>query len=292
MPTVAPVTRIVLKTILVPTDFSAASRAALPFARILAQIYESSLLLAHAIAATPHPQVVTDTVPAERAEARQEARKRLDEFKRGPSLADLPAKQLIEQGDLAEVIPAMILQHGVDLVVLGTHGRTGVSKVFLGSGAEKIYRTASCPVLTVGPKARAKDWKLRRILCPLDVEGNPEPALYYALSLAEENQSEFIVLQAIPMVPWQHRPALELQSQKHLESLIPEQARDWCTPHFLIRWEHPAEAILQAAREREADLIVMGVRKARAAGLSSHLPWPVASEVVSSAPCPVLTVRV
>lgn len=292
MPTVAPVTRISLKKILVPTDFSAASRSALPFARTLAQIYGSSLLVAHAIPAEPHRQVVTDTVPAEEAHPWQIARQQLAGFKQDPLLADLPATQLLEQGDLAEVIPAMIREHEADIIVLGTHGRTGVSKVFLGSGAEKIYRTASCPVLTVGPKARSKDWGLRRILCPVDLVENPEPALQYALSLAEENQSELIVLQAIPMVPWQHRPALAHQSRKHLESLIPEQARDWCSPQFLIRWEYPEEAILAAAAECEVDLIVMGVRKARAVSLSAHLPWPVASKLVSSATCPVLTVRI
>jgi nucleotide-binding universal stress UspA family protein len=110
--------------------------------------------------------------------------------------------------------------------------------------------------------------------------------------LAEENQAEFIIMQSVPMVPWQHRASVEAQMRRHLEALIPEQARNWCTPQFLVRWEHPADAVLLAAAEWESDLIVMGVRKARAVSLSSHLPWPVASEVVSRAPCPVLTVRV
>jgi nucleotide-binding universal stress UspA family protein len=116
--------------------------------------------------------------------------------------------------------------------------------------------------------------------------------LQYALSLAEENQAEFILMQAVPMVPWQHRAAVEAQSLRDLEQLIPEPAKDWCIPECIVRWEYPAEAILHSAVDREADLIVMGVRKARAAGLSTHLPWPVASEVVSRARCPVLTVRV
>jgi len=292
MPTVAQVTRVSLKNILFPTDFSEASRAALPFAHTLAQVYGASLLLTHAVPPEPLRQVVTDQLPASADREWQDARDKLATLQSNPLLADTPCQQVLHRGDLADVIPAVIHDHAADLVVLGTHGRRGVSKMLLGSDAEKIYRLATCPVLTVGPKARAENWALRRILCPIDVAGHPEPALHYALSLAEENQSEFIVMQAVPMVPWQHRDSVERANRVHLESLIPEHAKDWCSPQFVVRWEHPVEAILQAAAERQADLIVMGVRKARAAGLSSHLPWPIASEVVSWAPCPVLTVRV
>lgn len=292
MSTIQQVARISLKNILVPTDFSPTSAAALPFALSLARIYGSTLLAFHVIPPEPLQQVVPDRLAAQDDRDWQEARRNLTEFAHDLHIGEIPCKCLLERGDLVEAIPAVVHDRAVDLVVLGTHGRRGVTKLLLGSAGEKIYRSSPCPVLTVGPKVHAGDWKLRRILCPVDVAEDPEPALHYALSLAEENQAEVIVMQAVPMVPWQHRVSVAEQTCRHLESLIPEQARDWCTPQFLVRWEHPAEAILLAAAEREADLIVMGVRKSRAAGLSSHLPWPVASEVVSRAPCPVLTVRV
>lgn len=292
MPTVPEVTRISLKNILFPTDFSAASSAALPFALALARIYGSTLLVVHAIPLEPHRQVVLDRLPAQDDRVWQEAQHKFVEFTHGCSIGDTPCKTLLDRGDLADVIPAVVREQEADLVVLGTHGRRGISKLVLGSDAEKIYRSATCPVLTVGPKVHAGEWNLRRILCPVDFAEDPKPALHYALSLAEENEAEFVVLQAVPLVPWQHRPTVELETRRSLEGLIPQEANDWCVPQFLVRWEHPAEAILLAAAEREADLIVMGVRKARAAGLSSHLPWPVASEVVSRAACPVLTVRV
>jgi nucleotide-binding universal stress UspA family protein len=293
MPTVPQVVRLSLKNILFPTDFSPASDAALPFARTLARIYGSTLLVAHAIPPEPHLQVVTDRLPAEDDPIWQDAHHKLDGFTHSPSFANTPFKTLLDQGDLKDVIPAMICEQDVDLVILGTHGRRGVSKLVLGSDAEKIYRSATCPVLTIGPHVhQTADWKLRRILCPVDVAEDPEPVLRYALSLAEENQSEFIVLQAIPLVPWQHRDTVEQRSRRALECVMPAQAQDWCTPEYVVRWEHPVEAILRTAREGDADLIVMSVHKSRAFALSTHLPWPVASEVVSRAPCPVLTVRV
>jgi len=286
------VAHISLKTILFPTDFSPASKAAVPFALTLARIYGSTLLVTHVVPPEPHRQVVADGLPAQDDLVWQEAQQKLSEWTRDSALGDTPCKTVLDRGDLAEVIPDMIREQAVDWVVLGTHGRRGVSKLVLGSGAERIYRSAPCPVLTAGPKVRTGEWRLGRILCPVDVAENPEPLLHYALSLARENQAEFIVLQAVPMVPWQHRASVEMRMRECMERLIPAQAKDWCTPQFVVRWEHAVDAVLLAAEEREADLIVMGVRKARAAGLSSHLPWPVASEVVSRAPCPVLTVRV
>lgn len=293
MPTLRRVTRLYLKNILVPTDFSAASRVALPFATRLAQIYGSTILLAHSIPPEPHRQVVMDPLPAQDDVVWQHARRAIGEFGLDPALVKLPSKMILDRGDLESVIPALVGEHNVDLIVLGTHGRRGLKKVVLGSSAEKIYRCASCPVLTVGPGVHpAKEWKLRRILCPLDIAEDPEPVLQYGLSIAEENDAEFIVLEAVPLVPWQHRDSVAQRARHTLEGLIPEEAREWCTPKCVVRWETPAEAILNEAREQEVDLIVMSVHRSRAAAWSAHLPWPVASEVVSRAPCPVLTLRV
>lgn len=292
MATVPQVERIFLKNILFPTDFSEASQAALPFALAVARMYGSMLEVAHVILPEPHRQIVFDRLPDQDDRVWEDARRRLDWFVDDATLEGIPCRSLLAVGDLADVVPAFIREHGIDMVVVGTRGRTGVNKMMMGSGAERIYRSASCPVLTVGPRVHNGEWKARRILCPVDTTENPGPALRYALSLAEENQAEFIVMQSVPMVPWQHRDEIEKQTWQRLHSLVPAQANDWCTPQFVVRWEYPSEAILHAAEERGADLIVMGVRKSRAAGLSSHLPWPVASEVVSQALCPVLTVRV
>ena len=292
MPTLSTVSRLSLKNILFPTDFSPASRAALPFAQSLAQTYGSTILVAHAIPPEPQRQIVADHVPAEDSVVWEHARLNLSGFMSDSRFTGIPGKILLDRGDVAEVIPEMIDKHSIDLVVLGTHGRRGVSKMILGSEAETIYRAADCPVLIVGPNVKpTTEWKLRRILCPLDVSEDYEPVLHYALSLAEEHQSQFILLEAIPLVPWQQRADVEARSRYGLESLIPEQAKDWCNPEFVVRWEHPAEAIVHEAEQRQVDLIVMSVHRSHATSWS-HLPWPVASEVISRAACPVLTIRV
>jgi nucleotide-binding universal stress UspA family protein len=293
MGTASPIARIIVKNILFPTDFSTASDAALPFALALAKVYSSTVLFAHVLPPEPRPQIVTDRVPAQDDQRWRHAKEQLHDAIQDGAVGGTAHKILLNRGDLADVIPQLIRSEDVDMIVLGTHGRRGVSKMVLGSGAEEIYRSASCPVLTVGPNVlNGKDWIPRRILCPVDLPENPEPVVNYALSLAEENEAQIILMHAVPMVPWQHRESVQHETQLSMEALIPEHADDWCTPEFLVRWDYPAEAIVHAAQEREADLVVMGVRKSRMAGWSAHRPWPIASEVVGRASCPVLTVRV
>ena len=112
----------------------------------------------------------------------------------------------------------------------------------------------------------------------------------YALSLAEENQATLIFLHVAPLVPYQYKESVVETTCKRLEGLMPV-AEPWCTPDFVVCFDFPAPGILQVARDRETDLIVLGVNRRAAVGLTSHLPWSTASDVVSAAPCPVLTVR-
>jgi len=293
MPTLQTANRIALKNILLTTDFSEASSAAEPFAAVFARLYEANLFVAHVLPPEPRLSVTTDHIPEEDDLPREIARGKLKEFV-AKYVVDTPCKTLVLQGDLGEVIPAVIGEREIDLLVLGTHGRRGVPRMVLGSAAEKIFRSAQCPVLTIGPKVppeAAKTWSMRNILFPVDLSRDVEQSLYFALSLAEENQANLMLLHAAPMVPWQYRDDVERQVRARVESRIPPQARDWCRMETLVCWEYPAEGILRVAQEREADMIVMGVHRSYGS-LLSHLPWPIASLVVSRAQCPVLTVRV
>jgi len=304
MPITRDRTRICLKNILITTDFSPAASAALPFAQTFARLYGSKLFIAHALSPAPRLEVVMDALPTQYDREWEYAREELHELEQrarveqGDSENTL-ATTILERGDLEEVIPRIIQEHEIDLVILGTSGHRGVAKIFLGSGAEKIYRSAPCPVLTVGPKAppiaygeSGTPWKIANILFPVDLAQDSGEALHYALSFAEENQARLVLLNAEALVPWQHRGAVEDRVRRSLANLIPTEAKNWCNPQYVVCWEPPADAILHTAHDWAIDLIVMGVHTARVAALSSHLPWPVASEVVSRTPCPVLTVRV
>jgi nucleotide-binding universal stress UspA family protein len=287
-------TRISLSNILVTTDFSEVSKNALPFAAALARQYEAKIIVAHVLSPEPHLSVPVDPLPEDADPAFLEAQARLAEFVLGNSLGVRPAEMLLERGDIWTVISDIIQKDKIDLVVTGTHGRQGLKKLVLGSEAEKIYRRATCPVLTVGPHVTppsGTNWKLKTLLFPTDRSEPSLKALPYALSLAEENQANLIFLRLIPPALLQHQESDEASAREALRALVPPEAEDWCKPEFVTRFEFPVEGILGLAKERDADLIVMGVRKSAEIAMSEHMPWPTASEVVAQAQCPALTVR-
>jgi nucleotide-binding universal stress UspA family protein len=287
-------TRISLNNILVTTDFSPASKLALPYAAALARQYGARIVTGHAISPEPHLTVPLDPLPDDANTVRQEARRNLANFARLELLGGTPHEEVLERGDFWGVISGMIREHDIDLIVAGTRGRQGVRKLVMGSHAEKIYRRTDRPVLTIGPKVRPleeRNWNIKQILFPTDGSEVSLSALPYALSLAEENQSTLIVLQLLLFVAPEYRRADDTSALEALRTLVPPDADDWCKPEFVVRFDLPAEGILRLARERDVDLIVMGVRKSSEGAITEHLPWPVASQVVAEARCPVLTVR-
>ena len=294
MPTVQTNTRIAINNVLITTDFSEASRASLPYAAALTEHFGAKVLMAHVIDPELHLGVSLDPLPVDDDPVWQEAEWNLAKFARSGVLGDTPCKTVLARGDFWTVIAGLIGTRKIDLVVTGSHGRQGLSRLVLGSRAEKIYRRASCPVLTIGPNVRpleGGDWKPKRILFATDGSETSLKALPYALSFAEENEAALILFQTVPLVFPEHREAEEASVREALRSLVPDEAEAWCRPEFVVRFEVPAEGILGLAKERAVDLIVMGVRKSSDTGMPDHLPWPVASRVVAEAQCPVLTVR-
>ena len=143
-----------LKNILFATDFSEASQAALPYAAAIARRYDSQLHIAHimspasyVIPSQPGDPVTIDSI---HEAARADVRQRMETL--ASHLKTVPHHTYVREGEVWESLSDIIRTHEIDLLVVGTHGRTGVKKLLLGSKAEEILRLAPCPVLTVGPK--------------------------------------------------------------------------------------------------------------------------------------------
>lgn len=139
--------------ILVPTDFSPASDAALEYARILAAKFGSTLRILHVIDdPSSSSAFVGDGFAPSTEDIRnrllKEARTRLDHLM---NLADRSRYHAADAviGTPADAIIDFASATGTSLVVMGTHGRTGLAHLLMGSVAEQVVRTASCPVLTV-----------------------------------------------------------------------------------------------------------------------------------------------
>lgn len=287
--------RLLLKNILFATDFSPISDKAASFAAALAHKYGSKVLVTHVLT-EPQPGVAHPDQVSERDEvARVEAERCLADFKTLDTFKDLSHEELLLQGDMVETLRATIEQKEVDLIVLGTHGRSGISDLIMGSIAENIFRHIDCPVLTVGPKvkfAEAHTVNIERVLFATDLAHGPH-ALPYAISLAEENDAELMMLHVLQgtvmfddVVPdeWSDK------AKKHLREMLPADLSLKRGAHVVVAVGNPADEIVNVAIQEGADIIVMGVHAGPAS--ASHAPWAIAHQVVGHAPCPVLTVKV
>ncbi|HVI09176.1 MAG TPA: universal stress protein [Candidatus Binatia bacterium] len=291
--------RIALRNVMFATDFSACSDVALPYALAIARQYEAKLFAAHVMACEDYMFATPDLWPAyvqRDAALEKEAGERLD--KQFPEIAH---KSLVARGDVWPSLSRLAASHGIDLLVVGTHGRTGARKLLMGSVAEKIFRQAACPVLTVGPKAppkKAEEITFQHILFATNFGPESLHAVSYAVSLAAENEGEVTLLHVVEQ-PAAGVPDLEnmkLRLARRLADLVPGESAPWCKVEYVVRFSSqyasPAERILEVARERAADLIVLGVKPAEGgAGTTARLAHTTAQQVVAHALCPVLTVR-
>ena len=286
-------TRITVENILFATDFSQAADAAAPIAIQIAQRYGAKVYGVHVNRFDDY----TATAPnvwAAMAEAAEKETKE-DAGRLNEQLQGIEHEVVIGEGNLWEVLSNVIQQMKIDLVVVGTRGRTGFGKTLLGSVAEQILRQSPCPVLTVGP--HVNPWsdeyvKMREILYATDLAAETPIAAPYAISLAQENQAHLVLLHVIedPKAgDLVDSPEVTDLNERKLQQLVTEQAGLWCEPTYIVEQGPAAEKILDVAKRRPTDLIVLGARPAK--GLATHMNIGTVHKVVSQAKCPVLTVR-
>jgi nucleotide-binding universal stress UspA family protein len=201
-----------------------------------------------------------------------------------------PVNQIIFQaGDIWPTLAEVIEEKLVDLLVLGTHGRTGLEKVLLGSVAEEIFRQALCPVLTVGPHSslRPKNAaELNRILYATDFSPESPAAAPIAVSLAREHRAQLILLHSMEGTG-------EVSVLRHaLRDLVPFGADLRCQPECVVERGAPANKILEVSEGHGADIIVLGVHGADGhLARITHFVNSDAYKIVTQAKCTVLTVR-
>jgi len=301
-------TDIHLQSILVATDFSSASERALRHALSIARYYDAKLYVMHVVSSLGLTMNGPDAVAAATTLALRDAMLAERKLVESGELRDLQHQVIVRSGDVWSELQAEITQQGIDLVVVGTHGRTGLKRLVLGSVAEQIFRSACCRVLTVGPGSPVDahlepDGLPRSLLFATDFSDASLKALPYAISLAKQRGSNLVLLHIISPVPdiegnrWytaagveEMRGAAESDARKRLQQFIaniPLAAE----PQLAVNFGEPAEGILQAASKLDPEVIVLGLRCRSHVESRSHLPWSTAYDVVCNASCPVLTVR-
>jgi nucleotide-binding universal stress UspA family protein len=288
-------TRVALKNILYLTDFSSASESALPFARTIARVHKSNVHVFHVMIPEPMACSTPETTAAIIEAQQEEARTGIDKIE--GQLAGLPLNSIAERGmNVWLSVKRAIREYGIDLVVLGTHGRTGAKKFFLGSVAEEIFRRSPVPVLTVGPSVRRgaeKGEAFSRILLATDFLPESVAATPYAIYLAQESHAALIALHVIRRHDKDEKAEKESMStaMSSLQALFPASAKSRCQLETVVCYGNPAEKIIQIAEQRGVDLIVSGVHsRGRSVGVATHLERNTTHNVIVQARCPVLTV--
>jgi nucleotide-binding universal stress UspA family protein len=296
MNAVAAKTRIALKNILFATDFSPAAETALPYAIGLAKQYGAKVHGLHVRFPATYPIVGPEAMPQVIEAAEEQAKFEAQQVHE--MLATVPHDVTITEGELWPTLKEMVDQQKMDLIVMGTHGRTGVSRALLGSAAEEIFRKASCPVLTVGPhvsKNTERRLAMKEILFATDFSTESLAALPFAVSLAQEHQSNLTLLNVAGKAEvgeLVHAGQYAESTMRRLQSLVPAGAELWCEPKCRVEHGPEADKIMEVALALGADLIVIGVRGPQGGvGATTHLLQSIAHQVVVHSQCPVLTVR-
>jgi nucleotide-binding universal stress UspA family protein len=247
----------------------------------------------------PEPYINSALEPAtwEYEDVAQRGREEMAKYE-VETISDIKHDSLVETGSFPSVLTRVVKERDISLVVMGTHGRTGIGKCILGSVAEQIFRTADCPVLTIGPDIEASllaQGHFRSVVFATDFSAGSKHALPFAVGFAQESGARLTLMHAVEEGSFASM-YLHEQLVSNASAQLAEMVRDICLPHppsVEVVSGYPVEEILRIARKSNSDLIVLGVHKSSGivARTSAHLPWTIASTVVCHAKCPVLTVR-
>lgn len=278
--------RLSIRNIAIATDFSPWSDRATQHGLLIASQYGATVHILHAVRRSEFWLVPDMLVP-------------LDELADHDSedlIARLQAKHSLEGLDYrcwnlhgeVPVLGDFVRDHKIDLLVLGTRGRKGISKLLMGSVAEDISRCVSCPVLTVGPCSRQASAKLEleSVLFATDLSRGADAAMPYALAAAKTWRAGIDVLHVCSgeSCTCEHRMEVSVNSLRAMGGC---EAGPSVRGH-VVKGE-PSSKVLEFAAQHKENLIVLGLDNHRA--LFAGPPLSHAYRIISQARCPVLSVR-
>jgi nucleotide-binding universal stress UspA family protein len=151
----------IIRSILLPTDFSLCAESALPYAADLARQMKARLVCLHVVETMMPPvgyAAVAEPLPAVDmgGQLEESATRELPKLGAREECAGLDVEEVIARGDAAGEIVRVARERDIDLIVISSHGRTGFGRMIFGSTAESVVRHAHCPVLVVKPKESDK----------------------------------------------------------------------------------------------------------------------------------------
>jgi len=291
-----------VRRILCPVDLSAKPDEAVRYAMTLARAYEAKLSIFHCLR---NMGMLSDDAQ-QLIEGRERLKKQLaDSIAQDVDPAIFEASQceiaVCDCENPGDAIVQEATKRNTDLIVMRSRRRPHRAAL-LGSTAEQVCRTASCPVLVTHAEERdfvaGSKIELKRVLVAYDFSDFSELALNYALSIAQEYQAELHLLHVLspsmmrePEISWYptgQEGAYHIAARR-LQKAIPTEAHLWCPVRNVVSEGQPYREILNYAEGNQIDLICIG---AHGAGFGMRtLFGSNVDRVLRQAPCPVLVAR-
>jgi nucleotide-binding universal stress UspA family protein len=293
------------RSVLIATDFSEASEKALRYSLALARFYGSRFCLAHVVSSLGLAMAGPGAIAAREEAVLREAAQLEASLVRTGALTGIQYKFIVRQGELWPELREIIREESTDLLVVGTHGRHGVGKLFFGSVAEQIFRQAGCAVLIFGPHSQQLPWvgspsRARTFLFATDFGPASLHGLPQAIAAANQFGATLAFLSIIPAAPSSIEEAHQgsharilLPVRQRLTELADDAGLD-TRPQLYAEFKSArpvSEQILETAGKLRADLIIMGLHDSAHTGTISHLDLATTYDVVCQAGSPVLTVN-
>ncbi len=274
-----------MKNILVPTDFSPCSGAAYSYAALVAEKTKAEIHLLHVIAppyANPSSPGDTPDETFFKIQLMKLIKSRMSKIRTGKIFNNLNIEEHILVGQIPEKIAEAVKKLKIDMVIMGTHGLSGVQEKFIGSNAEKIVRNAEIPVLTV--KHEIKKPKIEHIVLATDFSKETEYVLPTIAKIAKIFGAEIILTKIITLNDFESTYETEKQIRTFKEK---NKLYNFSTQVYYSYSRE--EGIRRVAHTLGAGMIAMGTHGRH--GLSHLFLGSIAEEVVNHASLPVLTIN-
>jgi nucleotide-binding universal stress UspA family protein len=283
-----------IHNVLIATDFSHHSAAAIDYGLNFAHRWGAHSAIVYVLPTDEYALAGPEALTASQDAARRDVLDLKAKLRRSYAFEeDVDYHVSMLEGPAADCLLQWAHDKRIDLIVVGTHGRSGMGKIILGSVAEKIFRHSSVPVLTIGPRIRRpRDITgALRFLAPCDLTPRSHPAIQFACVLAKERGAQLTVLHVIDHANGEMKLDPERTKQKIREELarLAGKHAEGVDVRYRVELGKVSPTVLDVATENDADLIILGVRPS--SGLLDRFMWPIAYELVREAACPVLTIR-
>jgi nucleotide-binding universal stress UspA family protein len=287
--------------ILCPIDFSGYSERALMYAMRMASRHGAQLRVLHVM-----PPLPSDATSGLAASCRDLTTQNMEAAIERQRLTGVDVTiELVESADPAARIIECADSFDVDLVVTGSHGRTGIERALLGSVVETLLHRCGRPMLAIpshlDDRGAGGPIGFGRIVCAVDFAAASLNALAYAISIAEEFDARLTMLHVIDVPPeLRHHPEppdfnvdriraeAEAECLERLRALVPDGARDYCTIETAVIEGGVSRQLLRMSAAANAELIVLGVHGRNAFDLAFF--GSTSKDVIRQARCPVLIV--